>query len=266
MVAKLVKKPIAIRNSLVVIATLVAALALSILLPRTELIAQAVRDWPREWRWCIQPLIWFGVMLVGAWVLARLSPLALAREAGLVLPRARIARAFVFASLCSFPMLILGLFCGLKSTEPSSSLWNTALIAPISEEALLRGFAFCLLVRYGHWRVWPAGIVTGLIFGAMHLVNRDVQAMTFMGQLSWVALIAAGGIAFAWLFYRWRWNLWVAIFLHALMNTWYQLFDLAASPLGSVGVTVSRIAVITVAITATEIARARWNSGQPSIG
>jgi membrane protease YdiL (CAAX protease family) len=68
-----------------------------------------------------------------------------------------------------------------------------------------------------------------------------------------IGLIAAGGVAFAWLYWRWRFNLWVAIGLHALMNLWYEVFAVADTPIGSGWLVAARVAVVAIAITATEV-------------
>jgi membrane protease YdiL (CAAX protease family) len=119
-------------------------------------------------------------------------------------------------------MLVLWLASGMRAGQPATHLWNTAGIAVLAEETLFRGFAFGLLLLHARWKVWPAALLAGASFGAVHLVTASVRGLDPSGQLFTTGLIAAGGIAYAWLHYRWRFNLWVPLGLHALMNLWWE--------------------------------------------
>jgi membrane protease YdiL (CAAX protease family) len=157
-------------------------------------------------------------------------------------------------------MLLLGLFCPGRAF--GGMLFYTTFLAGLSEELLFRGFAFGLLVQLGRMRVWSAAILTGVIFGLVHLVNVGVRDLPLSGQVPWIGMIALGGVLYAWLFWRWRYNLWLVITLHTLMNLWWGVFELDASTLGSWGATASRVLTIALAITITELAaRGRRFSG-----
>lgn len=80
------------------------------------------------------------------------------------------------------------------------------VVAPIGEELFFRGFFFSAL---RNWRgAWPAAIVTGLVFGAIHLGSAPV------GQL---VPLAAFGVGLC-LLYHWSGSLYPSIVLHALNN------------------------------------------------
>ncbi|MHC5003270.1 MAG: lysostaphin resistance A-like protein [Planctomycetota bacterium] len=212
----------------------------------------AVSGWPDGARWLLQPGRWLALVIVGLAIVG-IRPGAAPRELGLIVAPRWIAVALAVALVCSVPMLAVGLLSGLTTPVPRLELLFTAAIWPTAEEILFRGYAFGQLVRRARWNVWVAAIVTGLVFGAVHLLNAEVQIHELPGQLLSVGLIAAGGVAFAWLHYRWRMTLWIVIGLHGLMNLWYSLFAIADTPIGSAWLIAARVAVIAIAITGTEL-------------
>ena len=82
----------------------------------------------------------------------------------------------------------------------------TCVMAPVCEEFLFRGFIFRAL---GNWRGWfPAAILTGLIFGAVHVGSApavDLPPLAFLGFLLCVL-------------YRTTGSLYPCIGVHALNN------------------------------------------------
>jgi uncharacterized protein len=80
------------------------------------------------------------------------------------------------------------------------------VVAPVGEELFFRGYFFGAL---RNWRgVWPAAIITGLVFGAIHLGSAPV------GQLVPLAVLGVGLC----LLYAWSGSLYVPITLHAFNN------------------------------------------------
>ena len=132
-----------------------------------------------------------------------------------------------------------------------------ALIWPLGEEILFRGYLFGQLVRRGGIDLWVAAITTGLIFGLLHLGQAAVQSLPLSGEIGTVALVSIGGIFYAWLFAKWNYNLWVPIGMHLFMNLWWSVFDMADSPLGGWLPNVLRLATVVLAIVFT-IYRERW--------
>jgi membrane protease YdiL (CAAX protease family) len=78
----------------------------------------------------------------------------------------------------------------------------TVIGAPISEEFLFRGLLFGGLTR---WGFWPAALISGFIFSAIHLDPGSVIPFTIVGMI------------LAWLFWH-RGTLWDALICHALFN------------------------------------------------
>jgi hypothetical protein len=89
-----------------------------------------------------------------------------------------------------------------------SSAVLTCVLAPICEEFLFRGFMFGAL---RNWRgVWPAALITGLLFGAVHALGgapaTDLPPLAVLGFLLC-------------LLYSYTGSLYPCIALHALNNS-----------------------------------------------
>ncbi len=97
-----------------------------------------------------------------------------------------------------------------------------AFLGPFAEELVYRGVAFGLLRRVAGWPFWAAALLPAAAFGLGHAnpfggtPSLDA-AMTFL-------VTASGAIVFSWLYERWRFDLWVPVFLHAFMNLAWSLF------------------------------------------
>ncbi len=108
--------------------------------------------------------------------------------------------------------------------------------APIAEETFFRGFFFGA-VR--NWRgVWPAAIITGLVFGAVHVGSYSVAYLPPLAFLGFALCLV-----------RWRTgSLYPCIALHAMNNglafavlrhwTWWQVILTMLGALLAVGVVV----------------------------
>jgi hypothetical protein len=79
------------------------------------------------------------------------------------------------------------------------------LLAPIAEECFFRGFVFAGLRT--RWSLWPAAIVSGLIFGLVHAPTG----------ITTVVPLAALGIALCWLYNR-TGSLWPCVIAHMINN------------------------------------------------
>ncbi|MEM9373599.1 MAG: CPBP family intramembrane glutamic endopeptidase [Planctomycetota bacterium] len=155
-------------------------------------------------------------------------------------------------------MLMVGVFSP-READLSRLFYGTAR-AGFFEEWLFRAFAFGLLVQIARWRVWPAAVFTGAVFGLIHLNRYTIEAL--WSGAGGLAFIGLGGVLYAWLYWRWQWNLWIVIGLHTFMNLWWGLWDLHENALGGWAVTASRVLAVGGAITITEIARKRPGLGE----
>ncbi len=84
-----------------------------------------------------------------------------------------------------------------------------AVLAPIAEEIFFRGMIYRSLKNSAG--IWPAAIISGLLFGALHIDS------TTSARLLQVIPLAVLGIAFA-LLYQWSGTLYSTIALHATNN------------------------------------------------
>ncbi len=156
-------------------------------------------------------------------LLHRFGVVAALKDIGLLRP---IWVALLVGILATLPMWItFSITAPLRDTLPWNQVLYLAFISPFAEEVVFRGFAFGQIRRHAGLGFWPAAIVTAVAFGVAHVgVNQDI------GQAAGVFLITGGGgIFFAWLYEKWRYNLWVPFVVHCLMNLNWQIFEVGSS-------------------------------------
>jgi len=78
------------------------------------------------------------------------------------------------------------------------------------------------LQRGTGWPFWVVVWPSAILFGYGHVE----QAQSALEMAGLFFLTGAGGVAFAWLVYRWQ-TLWVAAVLHICMNLWWELFSVS---------------------------------------
>jgi membrane protease YdiL (CAAX protease family) len=194
------------------------------------------------------PLFRVIVVCIGIIILRRALGHRRAFTLGLRLPIRRVTSGLLIGLGCSIPMLAIGLVGGLKDAD-YRYMYAGTLIAALNEEFVFRAFAFGLLVQVSGIRLWPAAISTGLLFGMIHISFAPASGESIVDQIDLFLLMTTlGGVLYAWLYHRSRYNLWLVISLHFFMNLWFTLFDVGGSALGAWGVTASRVACVTVAI------------------
>jgi membrane protease YdiL (CAAX protease family) len=202
--------------------------------------------WLSGWAWVDQYAIWTMAILVGLGVAHRMGPRRALGELGLKAPS---GRALVFAIIATIPMMAGAALMG--TFQLRWELVGSSLFAPFFEELLFRGYAMRQLHRRGGLGMWPAAFFTGIVFGLVHAVHALLR-----GQMSWFhlgtfAMTGAGGVFYAWLFASWRDNLWLPIFLHALMNLSWLLFGIAGEAVGGIWSNVCRALTVATAIVLT---------------
>ena len=168
----------------------------------------------------VQDLLWIAVALgLPLAVYGSLRP----ADLGLDGPPGPRAAAVTAAGLLAFYLLaaVYGLAAGLdedsnqrlKESGLGASVGSDlgyvvlyVVIAPVAEELLFRGLLFgSLRGRFGHW---PAALVSGAVFGAIHLGA---------GQDPFIPVLAALGVVLA-LAYHYSGALYAAIAIHAINN------------------------------------------------
>lgn len=176
------------------------------------------------------PVWWIGLCLAGLAVAHRMTPWKALGELGLsVSPLRPLAVSFVACS----PMLIgFAIFAPLNDEFTIRDALLYSGIFPFAEEVLFRGYAFGQFYRRAKLNLWVAAAAVGFVFGALHLGNASVQNLPLSGEIGTVAIISIGGVLYAWLYAKWDNNLWVPFGMHLFMNLWWDVFNVAESPLG----------------------------------
>jgi membrane protease YdiL (CAAX protease family) len=171
---------------------------------------------------------------------------------------------------------------------------GNAVIGPLAEELLFRGFLFGSLVSVAGWRVSVAIATSAFVFGLAHVRDADMVLATFTrgghvldygvatsgndvlwigsgGDVWWQFLstrvpellivavpLACGGAVLAWITWRWG-SLWPAVALHGFMNLWWDVARSGRTGLFPVAqvLTMVLIVVLTAWATSRPAARAR---------
>ncbi len=166
------------------------------------------------------------------------------------------ARGILFSIVVVSPMFISSAVMGNVSEVINlTTILNQSLIAGFMEEYLFRGFLFGLLFLKLRWGFIPAALLGAIIFGMAHLYQGDA----FWEVTGIFFITAMGALWFAWLYIEWNKNLWVPIFLHALMNLSWILFEISSTALGGWYENIFRI--LTIALTVIITIRFRKKQG-----
>ncbi len=154
----------------------------------------------------------------------------------------------VFGIIAVSPMLISSAIIGKIDNELDwLTLLKKTLFAGFMEEVLFRGFLFGILFRKVGWGFIPASFLGAIIFGLSHLY----QGSNLYETLGIFTITFIGSAWFAWLFIEWKENLWVPIFLHALMNLSWTVFNVSDNSLGDTYLNIFRLVTIVITIVAT---------------
>jgi membrane protease YdiL (CAAX protease family) len=194
--------------------------------------------------------LWVVPCLAIAMAVNRQGPRAALREFGLV---QGLRGGVAFGVLATLPLAAAVLFVGVQGPG-IAELVAVSVLDPIGESVLFSGFLFSQLRRW-RWRVVPALVASGLMFGLAHLGEAEFVLAGYMYRaaagldldglwmnLQWivpgVVAVAAGGCLFTWLFHRWA-SLWPTIALHSAINFWWTLSADRAGFIQSIWDTVS---------------------------
>jgi len=185
-----------------------------------------------------------NVLEVGVCVVALLL-LGERRIAGaLALDRGGL-RGLAFGLACTAPMLIGFALTRRSDVRDPLAVAYLAFFAPFIEETVSRGFAFHTLRRLG-WPMWTAAAACALLTGVAH-IEKGQTAMSILGLF---VVTGVGCLTFCWLADRWQ-SLWFPLALHALMNFWWEVFNVAPTALGGWLAFALQIASILLAIAGT---------------
>ena len=169
--------------------------------------------------------------------------------------KAPVLPAFMVGLVATIPMWLgFWILIPIPPQWPVTELFYQSLITGIAEESIFRGFLFGMLFRCAGWHFLPAAGLAAVLFGLGHLY----QGGDLFSSLGIFAITAIGSLWFSWLYVRWQFNLWVPVFMHALMNAWWIVFSVDQTALGDATANVLRALTIGISIGLTLY----WNSRQ----
>lgn len=205
-------------------------------------------QWPPSAEGAIKVALWVPASVVLVLVFSGGSWRDALAELGLTTPAWRGTRLALAATL---PMAAMAGTAAGWRVHPES-LVSVALLGPIAEEVLYRGFLFQQLWRRARWPVWAAALGSALVFALAHHRNLDETLALGLLRNDMGATLAvlgpptlatiAGGCLFAWITWRWR-SLWPAIALHGAINFWWDV-----APRGAEGVLAASTQGVALAI------------------
>ena len=182
--------------------------------------------------------------IIAVMIMTRKNPIEAIGELGML---ASLPKGLLFSILVTIPLPIIYSLSGSISGEiDGMRLLFFSFLSPLEEEIVFRGFAFWMLYKYARLRFWGSVLIPSIMFGFVHLY----QANEMMDALGIFGITTAGGIFFSWLLMRWE-NLWVPIFIHALMNGWWEIFAVNDTALGGYMALIARLLVVGISIVLT---------------
>ena len=140
-------------------------------------------------------------------------------------------------------MLLFGVFNGgFNSGLALINLFVGCLLIGICEEFLCRGWLLNeFLERYGNSKkgIWYSIVISGLIFGLMHIGNIFSAGQDVPSTITQV--ISATGIVFGLIYYKTK-NIWSVVILHGLWD--FSLFLGDVTPITEEIVTVNGFSIV----------------------
>ncbi|MEM1194530.1 MAG: CPBP family intramembrane glutamic endopeptidase [Pseudomonadota bacterium] len=149
----------------------------------------------------------------------------------------------------------LWIIVGPASNLDAQELLFGGLVFPFYEEVIFRGLAIGVLMMHFRWPFLIAALVPSLFFGAFHMYQGD----SLQESLGIALITGIGSVWFGWIYWKWDFNLWPAIWLHAGLNTAWALFALGDNAMGGELGNAVRIAVIAGSIALTHWAQPALN-------
>lgn len=158
-----------------------------------------------------------------------------------------IPEGLVFGLLAVLPLWVVFAFAFPLQTGISwDAVFFLALLSPIAEEVVFRGFAFRQLRDRLGFGFWTSSLSVAVVFGLVHLgMNQDLMdsVMVFL-------ITALGSVVFSWTFEKSNFNLWYPIALHSLMNLSRNIFEVGVDSAyaGFLPTVMQLVTVVTVVV------------------
>ena len=192
---------------------------------------------------------WVVLAVAGLLLVYRGGLRAALRELGLSPAPRDIGRGLLFAVIATAPALVT--FAATFSLTRGLTIWDlwmTAVVSPVAEEALFRGYVFRQLYARARWPAWAAVLVQVVPFALGHLDQAERAGGGPAIEVGVLLVTGAGAAVFAWLFVRTGYDLWFVIGLHALLNLYWHVFAVSDTAIGGWIANVARLVVLGLAI------------------
>ncbi|MEJ5103002.1 MULTISPECIES: CPBP family intramembrane glutamic endopeptidase [Chryseobacterium] len=139
-------------------------------------------------------------------------------------------KGFSLAFLGTLPMLIgYIIHFTITDTVNYESLFINTLSSAFFEEIIFRAFLIGTLYRFTRLGFLSSILLGSLLFAQIHLYQS--QNMTELIEI--FAITFLGSVFFTWVYFEQNFNLWVAIFLHFLMNLYWEIFNVSENVSGN---------------------------------
>lgn len=138
---------------------------------------------------------------------------------------------------------------GFDNKYAVANLLLGCLFIGIAEEFLCRGWLLNeFLERFGKTKkgIWYSIIVSGLIFGLIHISNIFVMGQAVSATLTQVFSAAATGIVFGVIYYKTK-NIWSVIILHGFWD--FSIFTMELIPVTEATETINTFSVFGIVMT-----------------
>ncbi len=142
-----------------------------------------------------------------------------------------LIKSFVIALIFSIPMFLGGYYLFEINHEINiENILAGSIFVGFIEELYYRGFLFGQIFRNTKLGFIPAIFFGALVFASGHLYqSQDIYELFGIFTVTFM-----GAILFAWLYVEWNYNLWIPVFLHALMNLSWHIFNMDETALGGI--------------------------------
>ncbi|WP_157676841.1 CPBP family intramembrane glutamic endopeptidase [Chryseobacterium sp. T16E-39] len=141
-----------------------------------------------------------------------------------------ILKGFIFAFIGTLPMVI-GYLIHFKITPKLNfeSLFINTVSSAFFEEIIFRAFLIGILFRFTKLGFLGSIILGSLLFAQVHLYQSpnpteliEIFAITFLGS-----------VFFAWIYFEFEFNIWIAMFVHFFMNLYWEIFNVSENVSGN---------------------------------
>lgn len=154
-------------------------------------------------------------------------------------------KGLAFCFICTLPILFgYMIVFEFNSKVTLTRILINVVAAGVFEEIIFRGFLFGQLYRYTKLGFVPASFLGALLFGLVHLYQSD-DPMTMFGIF---VITFTGSLYFGWAYAEWKYNIWMPIFLHLLMNLYFELFSAGENALGGLYMNIFRLMTMVLVI------------------